>query len=72
MIHFGLAGTDLARVFNSSLSPEDRHQNKERYLKHYHASLEKQCKDRNRPVPFTYEQVGALISEVLFLLDLNH
>ncbi|CAI2350883.1 unnamed protein product [Caenorhabditis sp. 36 PRJEB53466] len=57
MIHFGLAATDLARVFNTCLSPEDRQQNKEKYLESYYKSLKKHCAEKDRPVPFEFEQL---------------
>uniref|UniRef100_A0A8R1DPV0 CHK domain-containing protein n=2 Tax=Caenorhabditis japonica TaxID=281687 RepID=A0A8R1DPV0_CAEJA len=59
MIHFGLAGTDLARLFNTCLSPEDRRKNTDTYLKYYYDSLVNYCKeDNNGKVPFTYENVS--------------
>ncbi|CAJ80810.1 CHK kinase-like domain-containing protein [Caenorhabditis elegans] len=57
MIHFGLAATDLARVMNTCLSPEERHANKEKYLKHYFDCLTKHCKEDDHPVPFDLEQL---------------
>ncbi|PIC36838.1 hypothetical protein B9Z55_015687 [Caenorhabditis nigoni] len=57
MIHFGLAATDLARVFNTCLTPEDRHKNKERYLETYFEFLEKYCKEENKEVPFDLNQL---------------
>uniref|UniRef100_A0A8R1IH34 CHK domain-containing protein n=1 Tax=Caenorhabditis japonica TaxID=281687 RepID=A0A8R1IH34_CAEJA len=60
MIHFGLAGTDLARLFNTCLSPEDRRKNTDTYLKYYYDSLVNYCKeDNNGKVPFTYENLQA-------------
>ncbi|CAL2041879.1 unnamed protein product [Caenorhabditis brenneri] len=58
MIHFGLAATDLARVFNTCLTPENRHEHKDRYMEHYYKCLEKHCKKAEQQVPFDLDQVG--------------
>ncbi|EFP12127.1 hypothetical protein CRE_03347 [Caenorhabditis remanei] len=57
MIHFGLAATDLARVFNTCLTPEARHANTDRYLEKYYKFLETRCKEAGKEVPFDLEQL---------------
>ena len=57
MIHFGLAATDLARVFNTCLTPEARHANTDRYLEKYYKFLETHCKEAGKEVPFDLEQL---------------
>ncbi|CAD6196719.1 unnamed protein product [Caenorhabditis auriculariae] len=55
MSHFGLAATDLTRLFNTCLSPADRRAKWQTYLKFYHDQLTKEF--QGHKIPFTYQQL---------------
>ncbi|CAB3405876.1 unnamed protein product [Caenorhabditis bovis] len=56
MIHFGMAVTDLSRIFNTALSPRQRRTKWREYLKYFHDVLTDEV-GGERNLPYSYKQL---------------